>query len=205
MLTLKDLARFADLGCEAFAYRVSNDRGLSGPNAIDSVVMPTRDEVQMEVEHRLLSRRSRRADQVHALRFDGNLYRAPDPYHRLHKVTAQHPINRPHIGQVATWNDESVTRSGRIIREERHPVLALGDDLDGRVIATRDCAEGTVTDVVDQSKAQEELPMTKLSGRAHRYRTVRNLCPTCLFLEVTTWLDGSFSASTMSVTSSARA
>src|SRR4051812_3364784 len=100
---------------------------LRRPDLIDPIVWVARNDMQMQVEHGLLSYCARGSDQVHSIWMKRLLNGTADPDHRLRERCAELRSSRPKIWHVNPRDDQRVAFGCRFRWEEGDPVVSLAD------------------------------------------------------------------------------
>jgi len=117
---------------------------FGGPDAVDVVAVPPRNDVEMQVEHRLLSGVASRSDQVHALWLEHIVESSADGDTRSRKIRRGRRAGLPKVAHVGSRHYQRVTMCRRVERKERNPALSLAHDLSVRIRAIDDAAERAV-------------------------------------------------------------
>jgi len=106
---------FARLGCR-LGTRLSNSirnvfevgvfiLAFGRPDAVKTVSAPPRDDMEVQMEHRLLGRLARRGDQIHTLGIQRHLDRAAYLDDSSHQLGIERRLYLPQVSHVDTRND----------------------------------------------------------------------------------------------------
>ena len=104
--------------------------------------MPSGQKMEMGVKHRLLSRDSRRGNEVDAIGSSYVTHRIANPLGSMDEIGRKDGTRCPEIGHMAPWNHKGMTERRGVVREKGNPGGARSYEVARRFGICGNLAEG---------------------------------------------------------------